>query len=69
MAKFIESSFSWLEGITYQLKSLPHEISNQTLASPISLLKVQSSQCLDFCAKEAVQIFGGLGFTRVNSYF
>jgi len=64
MARQIESTYNWLESVTYQLNVLPHEISRDALASPISLLKVQTSQCLDYCAKEAVQIFGGLGFTR-----
>jgi alkylation response protein AidB-like acyl-CoA dehydrogenase len=69
MARQIESTYCWLESITYQLNTLPHEESREVLASPISLLKVQTSNTLDFCAKEAVQIFGGLGFTRVKFFY
>jgi acyl-CoA dehydrogenase len=28
------------------------------------MLKNQATQCMEFCAKEAVQIFGGAGFIR-----
>ncbi len=30
----------------------------------IALLKVQASECLEFCAREAMQILGGIGFMR-----
>ena len=30
----------------------------------IALLKVQASEVMEFCAREALQILGGLGFMR-----
>lgn len=40
------------------------EEANVALAGPIALLKAQSTQTLEFCAREAAQIFGGLAYTR-----
>jgi alkylation response protein AidB-like acyl-CoA dehydrogenase len=59
MIRQIESTQNWLENITYQMNTLTLEESRNILASPMALLKVQTSQTLDYCAKEAVQIFGG----------
>jgi len=33
-------------------------------AGDIALLKVQSSQTMEFCAREAMQILGGIGYMR-----
>ena len=35
-------------------------------AADIALLKVQSSQTMEFCAREAMQILGGVGYLRGN---
>ena len=35
-------------------------------AGDIALLKVQSSQTMEFCAREAMQILGGMGYMRGN---
>ncbi len=35
-------------------------------AGDIALLKVQSSQTMEFCAREAMQILGGIGYMRGN---
>jgi acyl-CoA dehydrogenase len=32
----------------------------------IALLKVQASEVMEFCAREALQILGGLGYMRGN---
>ena len=34
------------------------------LGGPIALLKAQSTQTFEFCAREASQIFGGLSYSR-----
>ncbi len=31
---------------------------------PIALLKAQSTQTMEYCAREAAQIFGGLSYSR-----
>jgi Acyl-CoA dehydrogenase, C-terminal domain len=38
------------------------EEANVKLAGNIALLKAQASQTLEFCAREALQIFGGLAY-------
>jgi len=35
-------------------------------ASAIALLKVQCSQTMEFCAREAMQIMGGMSYMRGN---
>lgn len=64
MIRLVESTHAWLETMTLQMCELPHAEQSVKLAGPIALLKAQSSQTLDFCAKEAAQIFGGLAYTR-----
>ena len=36
----------------------------QTLGAEIALAKVQSTKCMEFCTREATQIFGGRGYLR-----
>jgi hypothetical protein len=39
----------------------------QTLGGSIALLKAQATRTLEFCQREASQIFGGKSFTRGRS--
>jgi len=64
MIRKVESAFAWFELLTYQMKMLPYEEQMKKLSGPIALLKVESTMLMEFCAREAVQIFGGLGYTR-----
>ena len=64
MIRQIESAWSWLEYITFQMCSMSHEEQNIKLGADISFLKVQTTKLVEFCAREAVQIFGGLGYSR-----
>jgi alkylation response protein AidB-like acyl-CoA dehydrogenase len=34
------------------------------VGGPIALLKVQATTTMEFCAREAAQIFGGLAYSR-----
>lgn len=36
----------------------------ETPVAELSLLKVEATQCMEFCAREAMQILGGAGFIR-----
>ena len=61
MIKKIESNFAMLENVCYKMKcNLPAK----EIAGPMALLKVESTQCMEFCAREALQIFGGRGYIR-----
>ncbi|KAI8986413.1 acyl-CoA dehydrogenase/oxidase [Pilobolus umbonatus] len=64
MIRQCEATHAWLENILYQSKTLPVESQASLLGGPIALLKAQSTQTFEFCAREAAQIFGGLAYTR-----
>ena len=61
MARNIEAAQACLEYVTHQMNTLKNK---QKLAGAIAMLKVQATQTFDMCAREATQVFGGLGYTR-----
>ena len=64
MARKIESTHSWMEVLINQMNTLPKKEADMRLGGPIALLKAQSTQTFEYCAREASQIFGGLAYTR-----
>jgi len=64
MARMCEATQAWVENITYQMNTMSKEEQNQRLGGHIALLKVQSSKAAEYCAREALQVFGGAGYTR-----
>jgi len=66
MIRQIEGADAWLHLLTYQMTRLSHEEQNQKLSGPIALLKCHITMLLEQCAREAIQVFGGLGYTRGN---
>ncbi len=64
MTRQVEASHAWLESVTYQMMTMPKEVSRERLGGPLALLKAQATQTFEFCAREAAQIFGGLSYTR-----
>lgn len=56
MIRLIESTHALLEHVTYQITQ-----GNESMqvASTIALLKVHTTKVMEFCAREASQIFGG----------
>jgi hypothetical protein len=48
---------------------LKKEDANVQLGGTIALLKAQSSQTMEFCAREASQIFGGLSYPKYQYSF
>ena len=77
MIRQIEATHAWLESSTQQLKVheegkgkqmlnilkvMKKEDANVQLGGAIALLKAQASQTMEFCAREASQIFGGLAY-------
>eukprot|EP00808_Paulinella_micropora_P027605 g28368.t1 len=67
MARQIESSYAWLEQLTFSLKTMSKEESNARLNGAIALLKAQATKTFEYCAREALQVFGGEGYVRNGS--
>lgn len=66
MGRGCEAMQAWLEQITYQLTTMSKEEQNLKLGGHIALLKVQATKLCEFCAREAMQIFGGAAYTRTG---
>lgn len=66
MARQVEATQAQLEFVTYQMKTLPYEQQAVRLGGPLALLKAQATRTFEYCAREAVQIFGGSGYTRTG---
>merc|ERR1719394_451913 len=66
MGRMVEATQAWLENITFQMNTMSKDEQNARLGGHIALLKVQSSKTAEFCAREALQIFGGAGYTRTG---
>jgi alkylation response protein AidB-like acyl-CoA dehydrogenase len=64
MGRMIEATHAWVENITFQMNTMTKEEQNQRLGGHIALLKYQASKTAEFCAREALQCFGGAGYTR-----
>ncbi|BFZ59917.1 hypothetical protein YB2330_000939 [Saitoella coloradoensis] len=63
MAKRIESQHAWIEQVVYQSMVMSKDQLNTELGGITALLKAQCSSTLEYCASQAVNIFGGLGVT------
>merc|ERR1719281_811903 len=64
MGRMCEATHAWLESITFQMNTMSHAEQNQRLGGHIALLKVHASKTAELCAREALQVFGGAGYTR-----
>lgn len=64
MARMVEATHNWLENITYQMNTMGHVEANLKLGGQTALCKVQCTKVFEYCAREAAQVFGGLGYTR-----
>ncbi|KXS22201.1 hypothetical protein M427DRAFT_106591 [Gonapodya prolifera JEL478] len=64
MARQIESTQSWLEVITHQFNNMPKDVQPNRLGGVVALAKLQATRTLEFCAREASQIMGGISYTR-----
>ena len=58
MKQRINATQAYLQTCTYQLEQ------GKPNAGDIAMLKVQASQTMEFCAREAMQILGGIGYIR-----
>lgn len=58
MAQDIGATRAYLEAVAWRVQQGQHPIAE------LCMLKNQATQCMEHCAKEAVQIFGGAGYIR-----
>lgn len=66
MVGAVESSYSWMESITYQMNTMNYKEQNQRLGGPIALLKYQTTRSATLVSDEACQIFGGRSITKTG---
>merc|ERR1712224_547200 len=66
MGRLVEATHALCEHITYQMNTMNKEEQNQRLGGHIALLKLQATKTVEFCAREALQVFGGAGYTRTG---
>lgn len=64
MAIRIEALQNWLDNLLLQCQMFSDEEAMLRLGGHIAGGKAYSSQTMEFCAREASQIFGGLAYTR-----
>jgi alkylation response protein AidB-like acyl-CoA dehydrogenase len=64
MARQVEATQAQLENVTYQMNRMSFGDAQRVLGGQIALLKAQASITMEYCAREAAQIFGGLAYTR-----
>ncbi|BGP47980.1 hypothetical protein JCM10450v2_003849 [Rhodotorula kratochvilovae] len=64
MAQKVEATHAWLETVIYQTTQYDPDTTSLRGGGTMALLKAQATETLEFCAREAMQIFGGLAYTR-----
>lgn len=63
-AATLEAQQAWVESFTYQLTKMPKDKSDKELGGLTALCKANAGIVLDECARCAVLLFGGNGYTR-----
>ena len=62
----LETQWAWVEQFVYQMTRLKKEEADVQLGGLTALCKAQAGMVLDECARCAVLLFGGNGFTRTG---
>ena len=62
----LESQWAWVESFVYQLSKLPKKAADEQLGGFTAMCKAQAGIVLDECARCAVLLFGGNGYTRTG---
>jgi len=58
MLRRINATQAWIDHCAWQV------LNDKAFPGDFALLKVQATQCMEFCAREACQILGGASFVR-----
>merc|ERR1711865_530898 len=64
MARQVECTHAMLEQVTYQMNTMEKNEAMIKLGGTTALLKAHSTKVLEYCAREAAQIFGGASYVR-----
>ena len=64
MTRKVLSVHCFMEWCAYRHSLLKSGEINASLIKDISLLKVEATQCLEYCAREASQIYGGRSYIK-----
>lgn len=62
----LESQYAWVESFAYQLSQMPKKTADEELGGLTALCKANAGIVLDECARCAVLLFGGNGYTRTG---
>ncbi|KAI6785512.1 Long-chain specific acyl-CoA dehydrogenase-like protein [Emericellopsis cladophorae] len=65
-AAVLEAQQAWVESFAYQLSQMPKAQSDRELGGLTALCKANAGIVLDECARTAVLLFGGNGYTRTG---
>ena len=63
-AAILEAQQTWVESFAYQLSQMPKAKADKELGGLTALCKANAGIVLDECARCAVLLFGGNGYTR-----
>ena len=61
MSRMVNATKAYMELLTWKV------MNGEQPTADLSLLKVQASKTMEFCAREAMHILGGAGYLRANS--
>ncbi|GAA5876614.1 hypothetical protein JCM8547_002422 [Rhodosporidiobolus lusitaniae] len=64
MAQKVEATHAWLEAVIYQSTQYDADTIGLRGGGTMALLKATATETFEFCARESLQIFGGLGYSR-----
>lgn len=62
----LESHWTWVENFVYQMTQLSEQRANMELGGLTALAKAQAGIVLDECARCALLLFGGNGYTKTG---
>lgn len=64
MSRTVMSAYGYMTHVAYCMDKDPLGFKDKSIARNVALFKVTSTQCLEFCAREASQVFGGRSYVR-----